>query len=431
MYDKKLNNAHTLYLCYFGLREPLVQTQVLPYLREIKKSQNIRVSLLTFEPNFKANWSDEQIAETRQELTAENISWHCLPYHKSPSVPATLYDVFAGARYVRHLVRKEKVNIIHARVHVPALMGALVKRIEGNKVKLIFDIRGFMPEEYTDAGRWKPNGKLYHSVKRVEGWLLKKADGFVVLTEKARDILFPESKTTGFDKFMRPAEVIPCCVDLEKFAVLNKNLRDEMRKKLNVQNRRVIVYAGSFGTWYMAHEMADFLAVSRENDVSTFALILTQSDPELMRSLLSKRGFHENDLLIAKVAPDKMPQYLNAADIALSFIKACYSKLSSSPTKIAEYLASGVPVVCNRGVGDIDAQIEIDNVGALIDQFDRKSYGRALQKIDELNKTSDLREKCRQSAQERFDLGKIGGARYRRLYDRLLNNQTQTKTNTM
>ena len=25
----------TLYICYFGLREPLVQTQVLPYLREL------------------------------------------------------------------------------------------------------------------------------------------------------------------------------------------------------------------------------------------------------------------------------------------------------------------------------------------------------------------------------------------------------------
>jgi len=29
--------AKTLYICYFGLREPLVQTQVLPYLREIGK----------------------------------------------------------------------------------------------------------------------------------------------------------------------------------------------------------------------------------------------------------------------------------------------------------------------------------------------------------------------------------------------------------
>ena len=40
----------SLYLCYFGLREPLVQTQVLPYLRQLSRS-GIEVGLLTFEPN--------------------------------------------------------------------------------------------------------------------------------------------------------------------------------------------------------------------------------------------------------------------------------------------------------------------------------------------------------------------------------------------
>ena len=38
----------TLYICYFGVREPLVQTQVIPYLRELKKD-GYEISLLTFE----------------------------------------------------------------------------------------------------------------------------------------------------------------------------------------------------------------------------------------------------------------------------------------------------------------------------------------------------------------------------------------------
>ena len=48
--------------------------------------------------------------------------------------------------------------------------------------------------------------------------------------------------------------------------------------------------------------------------------------------------------------PGEVPRYLKAADVAISFIKPCYSKQSSSPTKIAEYLASGLPVVCNAGL---------------------------------------------------------------------------------
>ncbi len=39
-----------LYICYFGLREPLVQSQVIPYLAELA-AHGIDLTLLTFEPD--------------------------------------------------------------------------------------------------------------------------------------------------------------------------------------------------------------------------------------------------------------------------------------------------------------------------------------------------------------------------------------------
>ncbi|MEJ7708853.1 MAG: hypothetical protein WKF84_03120 [Pyrinomonadaceae bacterium] len=63
-------NARTLYLCYFGLREPLVQTQVLPYLREIIKG-GCEVFLLTFEPEFDSRWSVGEINEEKARLAGE------------------------------------------------------------------------------------------------------------------------------------------------------------------------------------------------------------------------------------------------------------------------------------------------------------------------------------------------------------------------
>ena len=62
----------TLYICYFGMREPLVQTQVLPYLRELVKGGN-GVGIVTFEPDLKTKWSAEEIAETRKILAEEGI----------------------------------------------------------------------------------------------------------------------------------------------------------------------------------------------------------------------------------------------------------------------------------------------------------------------------------------------------------------------
>lgn len=412
---------HTLYLCYFGLREPLVQTQVLPYLREIKKIDGLKVSLLTFEPDFKEKWSDEQIELEKRNLAVEDIDWYALPYHKSPSVPATLYDTLRGALFARKLIKEKGVNILHARVHVPALMGAIAKRTSRQKVKLLFDIRGLFPEEYTDAGRWKKDGLLYHSVKKIEKWLFKVSDGFVVLTEKGRKLLFPENETNGIKNFMKPVEVIPCCVDFKGFENINEGTREKTREKLNLTDRYVIIYVGSFGGWYMTEEMLEFFAAARKHNPKAFTLILTQRDQEGVVEKLKNKGFSENDFLVTSSSPVEIPEYLSAADVALSFIEACYSKQASSPTKIAEYLAGGLPVILNPGVGDLDELTETDNVAVAIEEFNEENYLRALKRVDILRADTGFAEKCRTSAKKRFDLYGVGGQRYRRLYNLLLN----------
>jgi len=99
----------------------------------------------------------EQIEEQKRKLTAEGIDWYCLPYYKSPSIPATLYDVFNGARLTQRIIREKRVDVLHARVHVPVSMAAIARKFSLRKPKMIFDIRGFMAEEHTDAGTWKPN----------------------------------------------------------------------------------------------------------------------------------------------------------------------------------------------------------------------------------------------------------------------------------
>lgn len=414
-------DGRALYLCYFGLREPLVQTQVLPYIREVSKG-GVRASILTFETNPNETWTAEAIETEKQKLAAEGIDWHFLTYHKTPTVPATIFDVFNGAYFAWKFHRRENLDIIHARVHVPAMMGALAKKFSRRKPKLLFDIRGFFPEEYTDAGRWKKDGWLYRAVKKVERWLLKESDGFVILTERGREILFPGSKESGFTGQNKPVEVIPCCVDFSGFDKIPDSARDELRAKLNLEDRYVIIYVGSFGGWYMTDQMLDFFAAARKHNPRAFALILTQREREKIAELLKAKGFTEDDFLVASVAPGEIPAYLSASDVALSFIEACYSKQASSPTKIAEYLAGGLPVILNPGVGDLDELIETDKVGIVLKDFNEAGYLQALEQVDVLRREESLPERCRRSAKNRFDLANVGGKRYRILYEKLLKN---------
>src|SRR5688572_19321172 len=158
--------AKALYICYFGIREPLVQTQVLPYLRELLKDGH-QISLLTFEPlagNEETGRRGDR--EIRAELAADGIEWNWLRYHRRPSAIATAYDIIRGAWFIRGMIRQNDLDLLHGRVHVPTLMGAIARKFSWRKPKLLFDIRGFFPEEYTDAGIWPEDGLIYRLAKR-------------------------------------------------------------------------------------------------------------------------------------------------------------------------------------------------------------------------------------------------------------------------
>ena len=408
--------TRSLYICYFGLREPLVQTQVISYLREVRKS-GAEISLLTFEPNLKTSWTPEQIDAKKKELAESGITWHILPYHKRPSLPATAYDVLNGVRFVRNLLKKNDFDILHARVHIPALIAVLVRKFSRTKPKILFDIRGFVPEEYADAGVWRTGGFLFRLAKRAEAWIMRESDGFVVLTEAARDVLFPESRQTGYDKRHRPVEVIPCCVDFKKrFAGEIDTLRAQMRDELNLKDRQVIIHVGSLSGLYLTPQIIEFLKVARERDPSVFAMFLTQSNHDEIVERLINAGFSESDFLVEKVDQAEVPAYLAASDIGLSFVRSSYATISRSPTKIPEYLAAGLPVIANAGVGDVDSLILTNRVGAVAAKLDADSYRDAL---DQVSKLDGIRERAVATAHREFDLEHVGGERYRRLYRRL------------
>jgi len=405
--------SKSLYICYFGLREPLVQTQVLPYIREIRKA-GIEFVLLTFEPTGQ---DETKFEEYRAELASEGIDWHWLRYHKRFSVLATAYDIFRGTLFVWQRIGKGDIDLVHSRVHVPQMMASLARRFSRNKPKLLFDIRGFFPEEYTDAGIWPEGGFIYGTVKRVERWLMRDADGFVVLTEKAREILFPGSLETGCDNLGRPVEVIPCCVDLNKFVRESPDSIDEGRKKINATGKFVIAYVGSFGGWYLTSELLELFRTARALRQDAFALILTQRDSETIESLIKNAGYGTGEFVVKSVKPNEISHYLNSANVAVSLIKACYSKLSSSPTKIAEYLACGIPVIANAGIGDVDSLITQKRVGVLVTGFNPADYANAFARLEELG---EIGENCRKIAISEFGLEECGGPRYRSLYSRIL-----------
>jgi glycosyltransferase involved in cell wall biosynthesis len=407
----------TLYLCYFGIKEPLVQTQVLPYLRQLSAA-GIDVNLLTFESHLR-DLNDDQLAEQREQLAAEGITWFYLPYHKSPSVPATVYDILAGARFAVQLVRRKGINVLHARAHVPMAMALLAQRFV--RVKLIFDIRGLMAEEYADAGIWPHDSRRFRMVKKLERAGIHRADQIVVLTQRLRDWLLAHNL-----KRAEQIEVIPCCVDFARFEMLPGDVQPQDARSSAI-NRFEVVYAGSLGGLYLVEEMGRFFKALKAQRPDAFLRILSVSPPEQGAVVLKRAGLSETDFQIRAVLPTEVPAHLHQARLGLSFRKQAFAQIAASPTKISEYLAAGVPIICNAGIGDTDELVKRERVGIVLRDFQEATYRGAATKALALAEDADVGARCRRVARERFDLKTVGGQSYVNVYRRLSADQPEQR----
>src|SRR5260221_2660737 len=408
-----LTNRRVLYISYNGMLDPLGQSQVIPYLKELSR-EGVRFTLLSFEgPGAYSNEGLGRCEQLRAGLAGSGIDWCWLRYHQTPSLPATIYDVLAGIRYGSRLVRLRQIEMIHARSHIAATIAlALKKRFRS---RMIFDLRGLMAEEYVDADHWRKGSVPYLLTKSMERRALQAADGVVTLTEK----IWPMIKDwEGLRGRTVVHEVVPCCADLERFRFRAAD-RDRQRNLLGVEDQFVLVYSGSVGGWYLADKMADFFMALLKQKPDSHFLWLSGGPRELIERLMLERGVSADRFSVRAVAPAEVSSYLCAADAGIAFYKPTFSRLATSPVKVAEYLACGLPVIINAGVGDSDTLISAQRVGAVITDFSHDEYEEALQTLAE-SATDETRARARQVAEQFFDLQRIGAHRYARLYEEVL-----------
>ena len=177
----------SLYICYYDIGEPLVESQVVSYLKELA-GRGYEIHLLTFE---RRRLSSVEKKTIRGRLEGIGIRWYSRRYHERPSLPATLYDIGAGIIAASQICRRNQIELIHARSHVPAAMALVLKRLFG--YRFLFDYRGMLAEEYVDGGHWQQGELKYRLTKRMERAFFREADGFVMLTERIkRDLLRDE-----------------------------------------------------------------------------------------------------------------------------------------------------------------------------------------------------------------------------------------------
>jgi glycosyltransferase involved in cell wall biosynthesis len=238
----------------------------------------------------------------------------------------------------------------------------------------------------------------------MERRLLRDADEIVTLTERAR--LTVES-WPGIE--IPRITVIPTCVDLARFSLLPRPRSSNPSP--------AFIYAGSVGTWYLLREMSEFVEEAINRFPATRFLLLTRDCEEAARELRNAR-LTPDRLMVASVAPDEIPAWLGRAEAGLAFCKPGWARQAMCPTKIGEYLATGLPVVVNDAVGDMKELVGTNQVGAVLSEFSKEAYSRALDQLEKLWADPTLASRCRRVAELYFPL-RLGVERYWAIYQRL------------
>ncbi len=379
-------SKNTLYITFDGLSDPLGQSQILPYVISLAQ-QGYNITVLSCEKPAVLKTEKQGIDDLIKDLP---IEWNYIEYDDHGSFITRYNYVKQLMMMAFKIANTKKISLTHCRSYLSALIGLKLKQQKG--IPFIFDMRGFWADERIEGGIWNKSNPLhyifYRYFKSKEEQFLKQADFIITLTNASLRYVMNKFPTIPINE---KAEVIPCCTSLDKFD-RSKTKKAKFPQGIS-ENDFLLIYTGSIGTWYHTKEMIDCVLVWKEFIPNIKLLILTKDKNELPAILTNYSASQKQIIVTESASYNDVPSYLALAKAAIYFIKPVFSKIASSPTKMAECWAMDLPIITNKGIGDNDMYFEQHHGGILIKEFTTEEYKKAaLSFLEQLKKNTNYRD---------------------------------------
>lgn len=144
--------------------------------------------------------------------------------------------------------------------------------------------------------------------------------------------------------------IFPCCADLNRFDNLQCH---------QCNSRIVIGYFGGLNKWQNIDMVLEYANDLIKKDARFYFLLLTNSDTSAYKQQLEQLG--ESNYSVKSLPFSEMPEWISKMDA--SFVLRSNRPLNevSSPTKISESLAAGVPIIVTPWSGDYNEVRNNDN----------------------------------------------------------------------
>jgi len=205
------------------------------------------------------------------------------------------------------------------------------------RVPFVFEVRDLWPESLSAVGVGGDSGLLNRTLGAIAGFLYRKADHIVVVTEAFRIHLIK--------KWNVPAEkisVVENGVEPELFAPVDAS---ELKAELGLDGKFVVCYIGTLG---MAHGLGTLVDAAAKivpllPDVR-FLVVGEGAEKQAIVDRARSRGL-ENIVFLDQQPREKIPALISAADVCAVLLKKTEVFQTVIPTKMLEFMSCRRPVI--------------------------------------------------------------------------------------
>lgn len=356
---------HYVYIAGY-LKETVTDSQIINWL-QLYEEQGVVFDLLLL-AGIKPYFKDKKLRKSKIKEARKKISGKI--YQIYSIKPTTVFGqtiIFTGlfVLFLKDILLRRTL-IIQTRTSSNLRALKWLKTIY-SKLAIVFDTRGAVAEEYllTEAklkGHSNSNNH-HHYVKIIRRELdfIWVADKVFTVSNRLKTYYLEKDSRISEDKII----VIPGCADQNMF-FWNNHARNRVRDNLGINDRIVLVYAGGLDqTWQIPERLFYIFSKLSEHNPQLFFMCIT-ANKDIVQTYVRKFNIRNENIWIDYVKNDSINDYLCAADIGLLFRENTPTNNVASPTKFAEYVMAGLPVIISEGVGDFSAFVKKFKIGLVI-----------------------------------------------------------------
>jgi glycosyltransferase involved in cell wall biosynthesis len=234
-------------------------------------------------------------------------------------------------------IKLKQIKMLHCEAIYCGRIGSYIKKAIPS-LSLAIDWHGVAPEE-AEMGGAHMNRINY--LEALEAELLTISDLNIVVSRSMQNYF---TKKYGISKHNYC--VVPCCVN--SLSLIEKLSSENVAKK----NLVTFGYIGTLVEWQCADEMVRLFSKISKKTICNFKLLVPAVDHEKFFALANKYNLNLDICSIKEVPHQDVQKELLEIDVAILLRKEHPVNYVSSPTKFAEYFASGIPIIMTDCIGD-------------------------------------------------------------------------------